>query len=60
MSAAARQKTCAGCGQPLTVPQRTNVEPLIDGQVRYVAVHWGCTTHPNRAEGARWSVAAAV
>lgn len=48
MSAAHRQKTCACCGRAFLESDKINVEPLIDGSVRYVAVHWGETTHPIR------------
>jgi hypothetical protein len=48
VSAAHRQVTCACCGRPFTEEDKINVEPLIDGAVRYVAVHWGETTHPTR------------
>ena len=44
MSAAARQHTCAACGRPLAEGDPVNIEPLIDDAVRYVAVHWGCST----------------
>jgi len=40
MSMAHRQKTCAACGGPILESDRVSVEPLIDGQVRYVVVHW--------------------
>lgn len=48
MSAAHRQKTCAVCGRPFLEEDRVNIEPLIDDVVRYVAVHWGESTHPVR------------
>lgn len=44
MSAASRQRTCAACGGELREDDRTNVEPLIDDVIRYVAVHAGCST----------------
>lgn len=48
MSAAHRQVTCAVCGRPFDESDKINVEPLIDGPVRYVAVHWDESTHPVR------------
>lgn len=48
MSAAHRQLTCAACGAPITEDQRSDVEPLIDGMIRYVAVHAGHHTFPVR------------
>lgn len=48
MSAAHRQLTCAACGGPFVEESPVNIEPLIDGVIRYVAVHWSCTTHPVR------------
>lgn len=53
MSAASRQKTCAVCGALLLATDRTSVEPLIDGQVRYVAVHWNHHTFPTAKGCAR-------
>jgi len=53
MSAAHRQKTCAACGRPLLDSDRVNIEPLIDGVIRYVACHWGHTTHPTKPKGVR-------
>lgn len=48
MSAAHRQLTCAACGGVIREEDRVDVEPLIDGQIRYVAVHWGHHTFPLR------------
>lgn len=48
MSAVKRQRTCAVCGRPFTLGEPTDLEPLLDGVVRYVAVHAGHTTHPAR------------
>ncbi|MYW94164.1 hypothetical protein G3I59_27020 [Amycolatopsis rubida] len=45
MSAASRQRTCAACGAPLREGERTDLEPLIDGKIRYVAVHSGHSTY---------------
>lgn len=46
MSAAHRQRTCAACGGELRENDKITIEPLIDGMIRYVACHWGHTTHP--------------
>jgi hypothetical protein len=43
--AAARQRTCAACGAPFEPGRRTGLEVLIDGEIRYVAVHSGHSTH---------------
>ncbi|MEV4054538.1 hypothetical protein AB0J55_25360 [Amycolatopsis sp. NPDC049688] len=43
--AAARQRTCAACGAPFEPGRRTELEVLIDGEIRYVAVHSGHSTH---------------
>ncbi|MDX3190794.1 hypothetical protein PV458_20485 [Streptomyces sp. MN03-5084-2B] len=43
--AAARQRTCAVCGAPFAPDERTGLEVLIDGKIRYVAVHSGHSTH---------------
>ncbi|MEV7097696.1 hypothetical protein AB0M80_33075 [Amycolatopsis sp. NPDC051045] len=43
--AAARQRTCAACGAPFEPGRRTELEVLIDGAIRYVAVHSGHSTH---------------
>ncbi|MEU0793647.1 hypothetical protein ABZ342_26540 [Amycolatopsis sp. NPDC005961] len=43
--AAARQRTCAACGARFAPDERTGLEVLIDGEIRYVAVHSGHTTH---------------
>jgi hypothetical protein len=51
-SAAARQRTCAGCGAPFAPDTRTEVEVLLDGEVRYVAVHPGHSTYPPARERA--------
>lgn len=48
MSAAKRQQTCAACGGPFLEGERTEVEPLIDGAIRYVAVHPGHSTQSPR------------
>lgn len=52
MSAAHRQRTCAACGGELAEDDPVSVEPLIDPSVRYVAVHWLCSTfvHPGGVE----------
>ena len=52
MSAAHRQRTCAACGAPFGTDTRTDVEVLLDGEVRYVAVHPGHSTHPPARERA--------
>lgn len=46
MSAAKRQRTCAACGGAFERGERTELEPLIDGSVRYLAVHPWHSTHP--------------
>jgi len=51
-SAAERQRTCAACGGEFRPGQRTEVEVLLDGEVRYVAVHAGHTTYSPRRERA--------
>ncbi|MEA5366949.1 hypothetical protein VA596_45980 [Amycolatopsis sp., V23-08] len=43
--AAERQRTCAACGARFEPGQRTGLEVLVDGEVRYVAVHRGHSTH---------------
>lgn len=48
MSAASRQCTCALCGGELHENDLTDVEPLIDDQVRYIAIHRGHSTFTNR------------
>lgn len=48
MSAAKRQGTCAACGRRLLPSERTNLEPLIDDAIRYVAVHHDCHTFATR------------
>ncbi|WP_020670855.1 hypothetical protein [Amycolatopsis nigrescens] len=45
MSLASRQKTCAACGKPFRCGDRTEVEPFIDGAIRYLAVHPGHSTY---------------
>lgn len=45
LSAADRQRTCAACGGAFEAGQRTELEVLLDGGVRYVAVHAGHTTY---------------
>lgn len=44
MSAASRQRTCALCGGELHENDLTDVEPLIDDQIRYIAIHRGHST----------------
>ncbi len=39
MSTATRQHTCAVCGSPFLPQDRIDLEPLIDGAIRYIAVH---------------------
>ncbi|AUI57000.1 hypothetical protein [Amycolatopsis sp. BJA-103] len=46
MSAADRQRTCAACGGPFAPEERTGLETVIDGEVRYVAVHTRHSTYP--------------
>lgn len=46
MSAVTRQQTCAACGKAFLPGELTDLEPLIDGMIRYVAVHAGHSTHP--------------
>jgi hypothetical protein len=48
MSAASRQQTCAVCATSLT-EVATDIEPLIDDVVRYVAVCKGCSTFPHHS-----------
>ena len=43
LSAAERQRTCAACGHPFEPCCRTGLEVFLDGEVRYAAVHEGCT-----------------
>jgi hypothetical protein len=43
--AAARQRTCAACGGEFEPGRRTGLEVLLDGEIRYVAVHSGHSTH---------------
>ena len=51
--AADRQRTCAVCGAEFRPGERTDVEAFSDGEVRYVAVHPGHTTHsPSRERAA--------
>ncbi|HET6703615.1 hypothetical protein [Amycolatopsis sp.] len=51
--AADRQRTCAACGAEFGPGERTEVEAFSDGEVRYVAVHPGHTTHsPGRERAA--------
>lgn len=45
MSAATRQRSCAVCGAPFVPGERTDVEVLLDGRIRYVAVHPGHSTY---------------
>ena len=51
MSAADRQRTCAACGGPFAEGEPTDVEVLLDGAVRYVAVHSGHSTFPRKGDG---------
>jgi hypothetical protein len=51
-SAAERQRTCAACGAEFRPGDRTEVEVLLDGEIRYVAVHGGHTTYSPRRERA--------
>lgn len=48
--AAARQRTCAVCGGGFVPGERTEVEVLHDGAVRYVAVHPGHSTYARARE----------
>ncbi|WP_284748757.1 hypothetical protein [Amycolatopsis sp. RTGN1] len=51
--AADRQRTCAMCGAEFRQGERTQLEAFSDGEVRYVAVHPGHTTHsPTRERAA--------
>jgi hypothetical protein len=51
--AADRQRTCAMCGAEFSPGERTELEAFSDGEVRYVAVHPGHTTHsPTRERAA--------
>ncbi|SFW72387.1 hypothetical protein SAMN04489730_3433 [Amycolatopsis australiensis] len=51
--AADRQRTCGVCGAEFRPDERTEVEAFTDGEVRYVAVHPGHTTHsPGREQAA--------
>lgn len=49
--AAERQRTCAACGGPFAPGEHTEVEVLLDGTVRYVAVHPGHSTYSPAREG---------
>ena len=52
--AADRQRTCGACGAEFTRGEGTQVEAFSDGEVRYVAVHPGHTTHaPGRERAAQ-------
>jgi hypothetical protein len=51
VSAAERQRTCAACGGPFAEGEPTDVEVLLDGTVRYVAVHSGHSTFPRNSDG---------
>jgi hypothetical protein len=51
MSAAKRQRTCAACGGEFARGERTDLEPLIDDSIRYLAVHAGHSTFPPRRTG---------
>ena len=50
LSAAERQRTCAACGRLFEACCRTGLEVFLDGEVRYAAVHEGCSTHPAARE----------
>ncbi|NBH02744.1 hypothetical protein [Amycolatopsis sp. SID8362] len=50
--AAERQRTCAACGGAFVPGEHTEVEVLLDGIVRYVAVHPGHSTYSPAREGA--------
>ncbi|MFD8499440.1 hypothetical protein [Amycolatopsis sp. NPDC059657] len=47
---AKRQRTCAACGAPFADGETAELEPLIDGVVRYLAVHPGHSTR-GRSKG---------
>ncbi|MEU7787783.1 MULTISPECIES: hypothetical protein [unclassified Amycolatopsis] len=49
--AAERQRTCAACGGAFVPGEHTEVEVLLDGMVRYVAVHPGHSTYSPAREG---------
>lgn len=53
MSLAKRQKTCACCGQDIKEGDRINLEPLLDGVIRYVATLWDHSTFRNTRGGQR-------
>jgi len=50
LSSAERQRTCAACGTAFGPGERTEVEVLLDGEVRYVAVHPGHSTYAPQRE----------
>lgn len=50
LSAAERQHSCAACGAAFGRGERTEVEVLLDGEVRYVAVHPGHSTYAPQRE----------
>ncbi|WP_370966679.1 hypothetical protein [Amycolatopsis sp. cg9] len=50
--AAERQRTCAACGGAFVPGEHTEVEVLLDGMVRYVAVHPGHSTYSPAKEDA--------
>lgn len=50
LSSAERQRTCAACGATFGPGERTEVEVLLDGEVRYVAVHPGHSTYAPQRE----------
>ena len=50
LSAAERQRSCAACGVEFGGGERTEVEVLLDGEVRYVPVHPGHTTYAPQRE----------
>jgi hypothetical protein len=41
------QVTCVACGG-LLGERRTNVEVVLDPEVRYVYTHWGCSSFTHR------------
>jgi hypothetical protein len=53
VSLALRCQTCAACGKTLDPTELTDIEPLIDDQIRYIAVCVGCSTFPHREATAR-------
>jgi hypothetical protein len=45
---AGRQHSCAACGHTFVDGEKTSLEVLIDGMVRYVAVCWDCHSSPRK------------